>query len=220
MREEVERLVVLRCSASTMALPGGTMRKGTFALLMAAVIGLTACTDDGDEGLDLGTPTATSSTTPAATTSSTTPAATTSTASDTPSVTTEEQAVLDAYRGFYKALDEAQADPQRSQDYLNPVATGTQFETTNGGIKAEFLDGKEAYGTPVLKPEVHSVDGDQAVVRDCQDTSAVGTRNAETGEELTVGRNPSSVETLLQRVDGVWKVAQSNYVAQPEAYCS
>lgn len=140
--------------------------------------------------------------------------------STTAPVSDEEAEVLAAYRAFYAAVDEAQADPPRSQDYLAPVATGAQFEITNGGIKAGFIEGEEDLGSPVLRPVVESIEGDTAVVHDCQDTSSVETRVRDTGEVLTIGMNPSSATTVLTRVDGAWKVSATDFPPDPAAYCS
>ena len=134
-------------------------------------------------------------------------------------MTAEEQAVLDAYLAFYAGVDQAQADPVRSQDYLEPVATGAQFETTNGAIKADIIVGVESFGSPVLNPVVASIEATTAVVRDCQDTSGVGTRNTGTTEPLTIGRNPDSAETTLELVEGRWKVAATSFPEPPEVFC-
>lgn len=128
--------------------------------------------------------------------------------------------MLAAYRAFYAAVDEAQADPPNSQDYLAPVATGVQFETTNGAIQAAFVAGEEDVGSPVLRPVVDSIDGDTAVVHDCQDTSAVQSRDRATGEVLTIGSNPDSATTILTRIDGVWLVSATDFPADDAAYCS
>ena len=195
---------------------------GVVAVLLAG-LAVYALTNDGPdaEGLDLQTPTSssTASSTPDNSPTDSSPTDTAS-APATQTVTAEEQAVLDAYLAFYAALDQAQADPVRSQDYLAPVATGDQFEVTNGGIKAELLDGKESFGSPVLRPVVASIDGSNAVVHDCQDTSGVGSRMVGATEALTIGRNPSSAETTLQMVEGTWKVAATDFKEPPEVYCS
>ena len=143
----------------------------------------------------------------------------TATPTESPTAAPEEQAVFDAYNAFYDAMVKAEADPQQSQVYLEPVATGAQFETTNGAIKARLLDGIEAYGAARLSPKVDSIEGDTAVVHDCQDTSGVGTRKIATGEELTIGREAVSAKTTLKFVDGVWKVAATEFVQPRGAYC-
>ena len=109
----------------------------------------------------------------------------------------------------------------QSQVHLEPVATGAQFEQTNGAIKANFLAGEETVGSPVLNPEVDSIEGDTAVVHDCQDTSGVRTQKIDWGRGCSrIGRNPSSVETTLQKVDGTWKVSATEYKEPAGVYCS
>lgn len=194
------------------------MRRTANTLLFIAVVVLLAGCSDNDTGaLDLQTP---MTVTPPA--ESTPPPAPTSDSpalevSDT--VPAEEQAVFDAYRAFYIALDEAQADPQNSQDYLEPVATGAQFEQANGAIKANFLAGEESVGTPRLRPQVHSIEADTAVVRDCQDTTEVVRRDIDTKEPLVVGQDPDSIEATLTRVSGAWKVASTSFPEDPGAFC-
>lgn len=131
----------------------------------------------------------------------------------------EEQAVLGAYRAFWAGLAQANADPPRSQDYLAPVATGVQFEQTNSAIKADFLAGEISEGSPVLNPTVASVDGDIAVVHDCQDTRGVVGKDVETGEVLVIGMAEDSVQSTLQRVDGTWKVAATTYPEPAGVFC-
>jgi len=193
------------------------MRSRAGALLLGASLLLVGCTADPEV---VATPPSLSST-PAPPLASPDVSTTPSTEpSSSASVNTEEAAVLAAYRAFYAAVDQAQADPPNSQTYLEPVATGDQFEITNGGIKAGFLAGEEDLGSPVLNPVVHSIDGDTAVLHDCQDTSTVQTRSVATGEALTVGTNPSSATTVLKQTDGVWKVSATEFPPDPAAYCS
>lgn len=198
------------------------MRRSKIVLLIGVVV-LVGCADDGgsDEGLNLSTPPSAAPATASATESA-------DPTGDVPSVeptppaetaTPEEEAVLDAYRAFYAALDEAQADPQNSQVHLEPVATGAQFEQANGSIKANLLAGEESVGSPVLRPTVHLLQTDQAVVRDCQDTTAVVRRDIDSQEPLIVGQNPDSIEATLVQVDGVWKVAATTFPDDPGAFC-
>lgn len=192
------------------------MRRTTNILLIGVVVLLAGCSDDDTGALDLQTPMTVTS--PAESRPSVgTPTSAAPEVSDT--VATEEQAVLDAYRAFYTALDEAQADPQNSQNYLEPVATGAQFAQANGAIKANFLAGEESVGTPQLRPQVHSIEADTAIVRDCQDTTEVVRRDIDTKEPLVVGQDPDSIEATLTRVSGTWKVASTTFPEDPGAFC-
>lgn len=177
-------------------------------LLVSASIALAGCSDSANsDGLNLET------TTPPS------PSVSTSSPPESITVSAEEQAVLDAYEAFYAALAQAYADPPKAQDYLEPAATGAQFEQTNGAIKANFLAGEETVGSPVLNPVVESIEGTTAVVHDCQDTSGVQTQKIEGGQVIEVGRNPSSVQTTLQDVEGTWKVAATEYMEPAGVYC-
>lgn len=175
-------------------------------LSSAAVLALVACGDD--DGIDLADPAAPES-------------AATSAAPSTPAATTtpEEQAVLAAYEAFYQALAQARANPAEADTILAPVATGLQYERLVSGIKGSALAGEEIFGEPVINPQVVSVEESRAVVHDCQDTSAVGRRVIETGEVLTVGRNPDSAKSTLEFVDGTWKVATTEFVEPTDAFC-
>ncbi len=198
------------------------MRRSKIVLL-CGVMALAGCAKNGgsDEGLNLSTPPSAAPTTVSATASADPTGDVPSVEPTSPAETaTPEAAVLDAYRAFYAAVDEAQADPPNSQDYLAPVATGVQFETTNGAIKAAFVAGEEDVGSPVLNPVVDSIDGDTAVVHDCQDTSAVQSRDRATGEVLTIGSSPDSATTILTRIDGVWLVSATDFPDDDTIYCS
>lgn len=187
----------------------------TAAVALSFAVVLAGCTTHRGEGLDLQDPTATPSIAdPGPAPSSAAPSASNA------EVSADEQAVLDAYRAFWAALAQANADPPRSQDYLAPVATGAQFEQANGAIKADFLAGEVAEGSPVLRnPTVASIDGDTAVVHDCQDTTGVVGKNIETGEILTVGMAEDSIEQTLQKVDGTWKVVATAYPEPAGVFC-
>ncbi|MFC3687299.1 hypothetical protein [Aquipuribacter hungaricus] len=187
----------------------------TAAVALSFAVVLAGCTTDQGEGLDLQDPTATpSAADPGPSPSSAAPSASIA------EVSADEQAVLDAYRAFWAALDQAQADPPRSQDYLAPVATGAQFEQANGAIKADFLAGEISEGSPVLRnPTVASIDGDTAVVHDCQDTRGAVRKDIETGEVLLIGMAEDSVEQTLQRVDGTWKVSGTTSPEPADVFC-
>lgn len=190
----------------------GRLRARTAAVVLAVVVVLAGCGDDGDGDLDLDTPTTSSS-----------PQSSPSGSGDTPTesatVSVEEQAVLDAYYAFYDGVTQARADPVNSQEYLEPVATGAQFEATNGGIKATYLAGEEEVGEPILAPRVASIEGETAVVQDCQDTTDVVARRIGTTDPISVGRNPDSAETTLRMEDGVWKVAATAFQDDPAVFC-
>lgn len=194
------------------------MRRGSFVVLLGVLV-LSGCAENGDanEGLGLSTP---SSATPSVVVELPDPPETVGAEpSASEGVPVGETAVLEAYRAFYAALDQAQADPQNSQVYLEPVATGAQFEQANGAIKANFLAGEESVGTPVLRPTVHRLDADHAVVQDCQDTTAVVRRDIESREPLIIGQDPDSLEATLVQEDGVWKVAATSFPDDPGAFC-
>lgn len=90
----------------------------------------------------------------------------------------------------------------------------------NSSIKANFLAGEETVGTPVLTPEVHSIEGDAAIVRDCQDTTEVIRRKIGTNDPLIIGRYPDSAEITLKMVDGTWKVAAVEFKEPAAVFCS
>lgn len=198
------------------------MRRSAFVLLLGVLVLGGCAEDDGaGEGLNLATPSSAAPTT-APVAESVSPTGDAPSVEPTPSeeaVTPDEAAVLDAYRAFYQAVEAANGDPQQSQDYLAPVATGVQFEQTNGSIKAGFLAGEVVVGSPVMNPEVASISDGEAVVHDCQDTRGVILQDAETQEALVIGRFPDSVETSLTLVDGAWKVSGTAYAEDPGEFC-
>lgn len=186
-------------------------------LLVVAAVALGACSTDDPSALPLpSTSTGIVSEAPSETLE---PSASASAQPSAPVLSADEQAVLDAYRAFWAALDLAQADPPRSQDHLAPVAVGAQFEQTNSAIKADFLAGEVSEGAPVLNPRVASIVGDTAVIQDCQDTRNAVRKDAETGEVLLIGLAEDSVESTLQRVEGTWKVAATTYPEPAGRFC-
>lgn len=61
------------------------------------------------------------------------------------------------------------------------------------------------------------IDGDEATVEDCQDTSETGQADAETGERKTVGVERAPTRARMERSGaGEWKVAE---VTHPDGEC-
>lgn len=157
--------------------------------------------------------------TPAQQTDLQSPTSATSTATS-PTVSADEQAVLDAYDAFYVALDAARKDPTKAREILTPVAAGEQLEQTTAKLVEADANGIEEYGSPVLRsPVVASLQDDTAVIRDCQDTSQVGSRQRATGEQLSKGLEQDSARTTLHRTNGVWKVVSTESPEPAGVYC-
>jgi hypothetical protein len=172
-----------------------------------------ACTSDPREGLDLQTPPAASTPTAQEPGESPTPSP-----SPTETVSAQEQEILDQYRGFYKALDQARREPERASEILAPYAAGEQLEQASSSILGAAMAGQEPYGEVVLHPEVARIDGDTAVVEDCQDTSGSGlTQN---GRPVTVGYEEDSVlTTLIRGEDNQWRVVATEYPDDRNRFC-
>lgn len=163
------------------------------AVISAAVLGLTGCTSDN--GVQTEEPAATVTTSPA------------------PSAASEHEDIVAAYREFFAAqtrISEAPAAERRSM--LEPLATDPALSRVLRGMLAADDADEVGYGKEVINPRVTRVDGDQAEITDCQDTSGAGRKNRSTGKVITRGTPEADVEATMQRgVDGNWRVATVEY---------
>ncbi len=178
---------------------------GPAAAVFVAFLTLTGCSGNGVKVQSLPTPTA-SVTSPAATPTATGLA--------------EEQQILAQYSAFFAALTPAsKATPAGRLEMLRLVATDPSLTRTLGGIAAAAAAGEMLYGRDVLRPEVISVVGTTATLRDCQDTSGFGRVKVATGKRVTVGvKNTLATVVMKRGTDGVWRV--STVENKPAGSCS
>jgi hypothetical protein len=128
--------------------------------------------------------------------------------------------VLAQYRKFWAVQTPASVAPaSKRRAMLSPVAADPELTSLLQGIAKERSMGRVYYGTPVLHPQISSLSESSsvAVVRDCQDASHAGDKDARSGRLLTKGTSRTLVvSTLNRKQDGVWRVA---YVTFPKQQC-
>ncbi len=179
--------------------------------------------DDGATGsttaLDRTTSTARPSTTGGATgtSSSTTP---TSTDGSATTLDPANQAIVDAYVGYWEARLAANTGTPNPQDpALAQYATGNQLEAVIAETQQNLDKGRAFQPAPnpanFRRVTVVSVDGDRAEVQECfvDDTQVV---ERSTGRVLNDAVSTQSVLGTLRLVDGSWRVSGSELVQRWE----
>ncbi|MEU6720747.1 hypothetical protein ABZ897_55625 [Nonomuraea sp. NPDC046802] len=137
----------------------------------------------------------------------------------TPSPSTDKDAVLTVYRELYRVGPRAeQARPEERKAILEPIVTQPLLGTMLKGIAALRAKGRVTYGYPTFHTFKVEVQGDGAVVHDCQDGRNGGQADFRTGKHLTHGMPGTyMVAALAKEADGAWRVAK---VEQLDAPCS
>jgi hypothetical protein len=140
------------------------------------------------------------------------------TSSPSPSAPSEAEAILAAYREFFARQSEISAAPKEERrELLEPFTTGPELQRVLGGMFAAEEYGEVGYGQAIVHPTVRRVDGDNAVVTDCQDTSMAGRKKRDSGTITTKGTKDAKVRaTLVRGADGQWRVSTVDY---PDATC-
>jgi len=163
---------------------------------------LASCSSGGDPD---GTPSPTS---PTATSS----AAASATASPSPP-SGQQQAALEAYRGFWTAVTEARAVPDATLPALATYGSGAALTTEQEFLVALQREGVAYRGAPKLDPEVSDVEPGAApavTVTDCIDSSDWRPIRLSTGESAAAPGQETRFYTIsrLEQLDGQWFVVQ------------
>lgn len=134
-------------------------------------------------------------------------------------LTTEDIAVLTAYRAGWRAfVDAATAGdpsaPQLAATMVNPLLQAIQKELVRRQKQGAVLT-----GDVTLHPHVVSVTGDTAVVDDCAHDASKYVFKGTTVQvpPVTQPGNAGFRATLTREVDGTWKVSDQ---AREDAACS
>jgi hypothetical protein len=120
--------------------------------------------------------------------------------------------VLATYTAFWKALPEAShlsgapREAVLTQYLVNPA-----LSKISGTLAAADAFHRTVYGEVVLRPLKVTVTGDQAEVRDCQDTSNSGIADLKTGNKVTRGIPRALVITTLVFSGDSWRIATIDY---------
>lgn len=139
-------------------------------------------------------------------------------ANETPTNASERDAVVAAYKDFWVRLRHLEDQPKSEwEDYLGEVAVDPQLRISLQATGFQLEQGVTLYGEVITRITDVDIDGDEATVEDCQDTSKTGQADAETGERKTVGVERAPTRARMERSDaGEWKVAE---VTHPDGEC-
>ena len=175
-------------------------RAALLGLLAAAI--LTACTRPGPEPTGSATPT---------------PTPTSSTASPTtaPEIVAAEEAILEAYRGYWAAKVASYADPVQPQDpNLEVYADDTALTDAQTTIFTLRENGIAIPGEPVLAPVVSDIvltPEASATIRDCVDAANWQPIYVATGESAAAPDQSLRVvtESTAFISEGSWRIRTS-----------
>jgi hypothetical protein len=128
------------------------------------------------------------------------------------SLSPAQQAVVQAYEQFWRALPGASkvAADARRLAMLQPLATDPELSQLIATMHQQQAKHEVLYGAHVARVQRVTIASNRAELNDCQDASGAGIATT-SGRKITVGvkRNPV-VATLLLR-DGTWKVSVIRY---------
>lgn len=171
----------------------GASRRGVVALVLVLALA-SACTDKDDSAEP-------------------TPTTTTSRRASTPSstvVSTEEQAVLDAYQGYWRAILAANNPPDERNPMLQQFATGEALDSVFKAAQANRLEGKALRPPENSKAEhraeIVSMSESEATVRDCAIDDILVVK-IDSGEVLNDKVATQLRTATLRHEGGAWKVA-------------
>ena len=176
--------------------------RGVLAGVLAMVV-LAGCTDAAPEPTSAGTPTPSRS-------STATPTPTTD-----PEMLAAEEAILEAYYGYWAAKVASYADPTQPQDpNLQVFADDTALTDAQTTIFTLRSNGIAIPGEPVLSPVVSDIVLDpaaSAVITDCVDAANWQPIYAATGESAAAPDQALRVvtESTAFVIDGSWRIRTS-----------
>ncbi|WP_396452177.1 hypothetical protein [Actinomadura sp.] len=159
-------------------------------LLVVAMLALVGCTDKA-------------STSPLPTAASS-PRTSTTPQSDT-------EAIKRSYIAFIRTLDRADSLPASSRrKQLSIYMTDPQLSQVMNRIQEMKRDNVTSYGSVIPHVQRIEVNGNDATLHDCQDSSNAGNMNTLTRKKIDRGLNKETVTAqLLKGSDGRWRVTKT-----------
>lgn len=199
---------------------------GRSMLALLVVTSLAAsCGGDDDPPNASGTSTSTTrDTTDHSTTSipgsTTTSTSATNVTSTTGEASTPEQEVIDRYVAYWEARFAANSGtPNPDDPALREYATGAQLDAVIAETQSNLDNGlalqRRDDPASIRRVTVVSIEGDRAVVQECFVDDGLVVRR-DTGEAVNDTIATHNVRGELDRVDGVWRVAEARLVQRWE----
>lgn len=152
--------------------------------------------------------------------STTTSTSATNVTSTTGEASTPEQEVIDRYVAYWEARFAANSGtPNPDDPALREYATGAQLDAVIAETQSNLDNGlalqRRDDPASIRRVTVVSIEGDRAVVQECFVDDGLVVRR-DTGEAVNDTIATHNVRGELDRVDGVWRVAEARLVQRWE----
>ena len=140
----------------------------------------------------------------------------TKSATPLPSATSNEAAAKNAYTSFIAVLDRADSLPESSRkQQLSALMIEPQLSRVLKRVEELQSKNLTSYGKVAVHITSVKVTGNDATLRDCQDSSNAGIMNKHTRKKINRGVKKGNTKAyLVKGTDGQWRV--SKYVVYGE----
>lgn len=129
-----------------------------------------------------------------------------------PAQSSENAAIEGVYREFWSVSWVSSAEPDQGwEQRLRAVATAELSEQVATRARQQRTQGVRLYGAVTPRITGARLEGDRAVVTDCQDGSQAGLADSATGQPRNVGPSRNAVSATMAREAGGWRVAKIEY---------
>ncbi|GAB3671459.1 hypothetical protein GCM10027597_04460 [Saccharopolyspora tripterygii] len=129
-----------------------------------------------------------------------------------PAQPSENAAIEGVYREFWSVSWVSSAEPDQGwEQRLRAVATAELSEQVATRARQQRTQGVRLYGAVTPRITGARLEGDRAVVTDCQDGSQAGLADSATGQPRNVGPSRNAVSATMAREAGGWRVAKIEY---------
>lgn len=122
----------------------------------------------------------------------------------------ESEAVTRSYTDFIALLDRADSLPDYSRGQrLSALMAEPQLSRVLKRIEQLKNDHLTSYGQVIVHVKSIQLDGDEATLRDCQDSSSAGLENTDTHKKVSRGVKKGNTKALMVKgPDGNWRVSK------------
>lgn len=131
----------------------------------------------------------------------------------------EERAVISAYTDYWPTSVRAATLPEgRARELLTPFLTPDYVAKEISGAAEWKRKGLAPWGRVVVHVTELEISGQEARLTDCQDASAAGIADADSGRLIpgTIGGRRVHIRAVLQRgTDGRWRISEKRLLDTP-----